>query len=295
MRTEERSTIDERTVVLPEDPRPRMLRAALVLSGMIAALMVAASVAGLFVTDLYDENAWGREALRGGDLVTLLLAVPILIAALLLVRRGSIRAQAVWVGMLFYSLYGYAYYVFGATFNDAFLAHIAILSLSVFALACALPALDYAAIAREFRGVVGVAKAVGIFLIVVGVAQGGLWLYVLANNVATGEVLHDIPIAGQHLVFALDLALLAPTLVLSGLLLARRRPVGYLLGTAAAVMGAVYQVNMMVAGVFQDRADVAGVQAFAPESVFLTATFVVAALALLVAGHRVDRVRAHRS
>ena len=246
-----------------------------------------------FVTDLYDENAWGREALRGGDLVTLLLAVPILIAALLLVRRGSIRAQAVWVGMLF-SLYGYAYYVFGATFNDAFLAHIAILSLSVFALACALPALDYAAIAREFRGVVGVAKGVGIFLIVVGVAQGGLWLYVLANNVATGEVLHDIPIAGQHLVFALDLALLAPTLVLSGILLARRRPVGYLLGTAVAVMGAVYQVNMMVAGVFQDRADVAGVQAFAPESLFLTATFVVAVLAML-AGDRVDRVRAHRS
>ena len=150
--------------------------------------------------------------------------------------------------MLFYSLYGYAYYVFGATFNDAFLAHIAIFSLSVFALACALPALDYAAIAREFRGVVGVATGVGIFLIVVGVAQGGLWLYVLANNIATGEVLHDIPIAGQHLVFALDLALLAPTLVVSGILLARRRPVGYLLGTAVAVMGAVYQVNMMVAG-----------------------------------------------
>jgi hypothetical protein len=116
------ATIDERTVVLPEDPRPRMLRAAMLLSGLIAALMVAASVAGLFVTDLYDETAWGREALRGGDLVTLLLAAPILIAALVLVRRGSIRAQAVWVGMLFYCLYGYAYYVFGATFNDAFSA-----------------------------------------------------------------------------------------------------------------------------------------------------------------------------
>lgn len=286
MRTEERSTTDERTVVLPEDPGPRMLRAAMLLSGMVAALMVAASVAGLFVTGLYDETAWGREALRGGDLVTLLVAVPILIAALVLVRRGSIRAQAVWVGMLFYGLYGYAYYVFGATFNDAFLAHIAIFSLSVFALACALPALDHAAIGRAFRGVAGVATGVGIFLIVVGVAQGGLWLYVSANNIATGEVLHDIPIAGQHIVFALDLALLAPTLVLSGILLARRRPVGYLLGTAVAVMGAVYQVNMMVAAVFQDRADVAGVRAFAPESLFLTATFVVAALVMLLTGRR---------
>ena len=290
MRTEQRPQTEERLVVLPDDPRPRMLRAAMLLSGIIAALMVASSLAGLFVTDLYDETAWGREALRGGDLVTLVLAAPILIAALLLVRRGSIRAQAAWVGMLFYGVYGYAFYVFGATFNDAFLAHIAIFSMSVFALACALPALDYAAIAREFRSVVGTAKVVGVFLIVVGIAQGGLWLYVVGTNVATGDVLADIPVAGQHLVFALDLALLAPMLVVSGVLLARRRPVGYLLGTAMAVMGATYQVNMMVAGVFQDRADVVGVKAFAPESVFLTATFVVAACIMLLAGRsRVDR------
>jgi hypothetical protein len=285
MRTEERPDIDAR-LILPNDPRPRMLRAAMLLSGMIAALMVAASVTGLFVRDLYHETAWGREALRGGDLVTLVLAAPILIAALVLVQRGSIRAQAVWIGVLFYSLYGYAYYAFGATFNDAFLAHIAIFSMSVFALACALPALEYGAIAREFRAVVGAAKVVGIFLVIVGLAQGALWLYVLANNIATGELLHDIPVSGQHLVFALDLALLAPMLVLSGALLARRRPAGYLLGTAMAVMGAAYQVNMMVAGVFQDRADVVGVRAFAPESVFLTSTFVIAALVMLLAGRR---------
>jgi len=290
MLLEEHPTIDDRPIVLPGDPRPRMLRAAMLLSGIVASLMVATSVAGLFVHDLYDETAWGREALRGGDLVTLALAAPILIAALVLVQRGSVRAQAVWIGMLFYSLYGYAYYVFGATFNDAFLAHIAILSMSVFALACALPALEYGEIAREFGEVVGVAKVVGIFLATVGVAQGALWVFVIGNNVATGEILHDIPVAGQHLVFALDLALLAPMLVLSGVLLARRRPVGYLLGTAMAVMGAAYQVNMMVAGVFQDRADVVGVKALAPESVFLTSTFVLAALVMLLAGRRRSRI-----
>jgi hypothetical protein len=37
----------------------------------------------------------------------------------------------------------------------------------------------------------------------------------------------------------------------------------------------------MLAGFYQDRADVAGVKAFPPESLFLTATFIVAALLLL--------------
>jgi hypothetical protein len=65
-------------------------------------------------------------------------------------------------------------------------------------------------------------------------------------------------------------------------LLFRSTPLGFLLGTAMAVMGAVYQVNAMVAGVFQDRADVAGASAFAPENVGLTIGFVTAALFMLV-------------
>jgi len=90
-----------------------------------------------------------------------------------------------------------------------------------------------------------------------------------------------VPAAGQHLVFALDLAFLVPSLVLSGVLLFRRLPLGFLLGTAMASMGAVYQVNMSVAAVFQDRADVVGATAFAPESVGLTISFAVAALVML--------------
>ena len=56
-----------------------------------------------------------------------------------------------------------------------------------------------------------------------------------------------------------------------------------------AVFGAVYQLNLMVASVLQDRADVAGVQAFAPESLFLTATFVAASVLLLLPRGSVTR------
>jgi len=256
-------------------------RAAVVLSGVIVTLMVAASAIGLFAPDLYDEGGWAREALRGGDLVTLLLAAPLLLVALVLATRGSQRARAVWIGMLVYAVYNGAFYAFGTTFNDAFLLHIAILSTSIFALACAIVSTDLVAVAATFTRVRG-ARWVGMFLAVVGTMQGVLWLFVLARNVATGELIAEVPVAGQHLVLALDLAFLVPSLVLSGVLLFRRLPLGYLLGTAMAVMGAVYQINMLAAGVFQDRAGVVGATAFAPENVGLSIAFWVAALFMLV-------------
>ena len=98
------------------------LRAAYRLSGAIAVLMVIASAAGLLVDGLYRDGPWAREALRGGDLTTMAVAVPILVTSLLLARRGSRAAQAVWLGALAYSLYNYAYYVFGAAFNDIFVS-----------------------------------------------------------------------------------------------------------------------------------------------------------------------------
>jgi hypothetical protein len=285
MRTGER-TVSHGVVVVPADPRPTMLRAATILSWIVVVLMATSGILTLTMADLLGaETAWAREAFRGGEIVTLLLAVPLLVGALVAVRRGSMRAQTLWIGMLLYAVYNDAYAVFGTTFNDAFLVHIATLSASVFALACAMPELDYARVARSFRRVEA-AKGVGIFLVVVGIAQGALWLFILVRNVVTGEVLHDIPVSGQHLVFALDLGFLVPMLIVSGILLARRRPAGYLLGTAMAVMGAVYQINLMIAGVFQADADVAGVKAFAPESVVLTMAFVVAALLMLLGGGR---------
>lgn len=269
-------------------PRPAARTAAYVLSGAIAALMIAASLAGLLVDGLYHEGAWAREAFRGGDVITLTIAAPLLIISLIMSIRGSHRAEPVWIGMIVYTLYNYAYATFGTAFNDVFLLHIALFSMSVFALACAIPNLDLAAIARTFRDAIG-ARTIGVFLVIVGAGQGGLWIFLVVRNAITGEVLHDIPVWGQHLVFALDLALLVPSLVLAGVLLARRRPFGFLLGTAMAVFGAVYQLNLMVASVFQDRADVAGVQAFAPESLFLTATFVAASVLLLLPRRSVTR------
>lgn len=264
------------------------LRVAFWLSGAIAVLMVVASAGGLLVDGLYRDGPWAREALRGGDLTTIAIAAPVLITSMLLARRGSRVAQAVWLGALAYSLYNYAYYVFGAAFNDIFVLHIALFSLSIAALVLAIANIDARAIAACFRDVRGT-RLIGGFLAGVGVVLGGLWLFLAIRFALTGELIAGLPPDGVHLVFAIDTSLLVPALVISGILLWRRTPQGYVLGTAMAVMGAIYQLNLLVAGVFQANAKVPGVKGFPLEGIVLATSFALATLVLLLDSHRRSR------
>ena len=257
------------------------LRNAFRLSVAIAILMVIASAAGLLIDGLYTDGAWAREALRGGDLTTLAVAVPVLIGSLVLARRGSHAAQAVWLGVLAYSVYNYAYFAFGAEFNDIFVLHIALFSLSIITLVLAVASVDIDAIAARFRGVRGT-RWIGGFLVVVGAVLGGLWVFLAIRFAITGELMADIPVDGIHLVFAIDTSLLVPALVMAGVLLWRRTTGGFVFGPTMLVMGAIYQVNLLVAGLFQANADVAGVKAFPPEGILLATGFAAATAAMFL-------------
>jgi hypothetical protein len=250
------------------------------LSTAIAVLIVASSLSGLLIDGLYRDGAWAREALRGGDLTTLVLVVPVLIGSLALSIRGSRRAEVVWIGALAYSVYDYAYYVFGAAFNDVFVLHIALLALSIWALALSVSTLDRRAAATAL-GIGRSGRWVGLFLALVGSILGSLWLFLAVRFAITGELMADVPADGVHLVFAIDLSLLVPALVVAGVLLWRRTEAGTVFGAVMTVMGLLYQVNLLVSGVFQSNADVAGAKAFPLEGIVVAAGFAVSAAVLL--------------
>jgi hypothetical protein len=63
-------------------------------------------------------------------------------------------------------------------------------------------------------------------------------------------------------------------------LLWRRRAIGVVFGVVMTVMGALYQVNLLVAGVFQANADVAGAKAFPPEGIVVATGFLLACAVL---------------
>jgi hypothetical protein len=228
-----------------------------------------------------DDTSWATAALRGGDLVTLVVAVPILALAMVLAGRGSVRARLVWIGALAYTVYNFAFYVFGAAFNDLFLVHVVAFTGSIFALILTVASLDASAIARAYRRRASVRGVAGL-LILVGVAFATLWSVFSISYAVTGRLsLGAAPLDGMHTVFAIDLSLMAPAMALAGVLLWRGTPWGYVTGAAMSVFGAVYQLNLAAAGWFQANAGVEGAKRIDPVGAIFIFAFLVAAVIMI--------------
>jgi len=192
-----------------------------------------------------------------------------------------VRARLIWGGLLGYDVYNFAFYVFGASFNDLFLAHVVAFSASIFALIMWATELDAGAIARRFAPRVP-RRAVSALLIAVAVVFATLWTTFSLTYAITGHLtLGAATLAGMHVVFALDLSLMAPSMAVGGVLLWRRKAWGPVLATALCVFGAAYQINLAAAGVFQTNAGVVGAKMVDPMGLGVLIAFVVAGLAML--------------
>lgn len=264
------------------DGRSRGSKVVYVLSAIVATASVVASVAGLSIKDLYqDDTSWATAALRGGDLVTLVVAVPTLVVAMVLASRGSSRARLVWVGALAYAVYNFAFYVFGAAFNDLFLVHVVAFSSSILALIVTVTGVDASAIARGY-GARAPVRAVAALLVLVGVVFATLWSVFSISYALTGRLsLGAATLEGMQTVFAIDLSLMVPGMALAGVLLWRRRPCGFVMGAAMSVFGAVYQLNLAAAGWFQVNAGVEGVKRLDPVGAVFIVVFLLAAAVMI--------------
>jgi len=256
---------------------PKQLRTAYWLSVAVTVLMTACTAAGLFVDGLYRDNTLVTSAWKGTDLVTLALAVPLLVWALAAVRRGSARAVVVWVAMLAYASYNYAFYLFGAAFNALFLGYVALFALSLYALVFLLPRLDVAAIKQAFSPKMPRWPVVG-YLLFTAAGLGLLWTGWAAASAVAGTVPQPVIETGHPtaVVFALDLSLIVPTLVLGGVWLLQRRAWGYLLAAVYCVKGAVYGLALTSSSVWAQRAGIESAGAQVPLWAGLTVLALVA-------------------
>lgn len=270
------------------------LTAAWVLSAVVLAVMVLASALGLVVEGLYPEQTWAVAALRGNDLVTLLLVAPALAVAMVASRRRPTSASVlVWLGLLFYGTYNYAYYAFGTAFNDVFLLHVVAFSASTAGLVLLGSSIDAVEAAK---GVVGGTRArvVAVFTTAVGLALLGAWGTISVRFAVTGDLPDNVmPPSAVHLVYALDMGLLAPAFVLAGVLLWRRLPWGAVLAVAVNASGAAYLAVLWAVGGFQADAGIAGTSWLSPVAIGSTLACLLATLALLVHPHE-ERVVAPR-
>ncbi len=204
------------------------------LSFPLALLVVVTSWAGLFWPSTYARETlnWATQG-RGGDVVNLVLVVPVLVVSALLALRGSLAARLVWMGSLMYLLYNFILYTLAVHFNALFLVYCGTLGLSFYALVGSLPSLPSEEIARAY-GPGAPVRTVGLVFLL------------LASLAAIGWLQEDIPALLSHRsppsigdtglptnpVHVLDLSLLLPGLVVAAIMLLRRKALGFVFAPA---------------------------------------------------------------
>ncbi len=202
----------------------------------------------------YWDTVSSAAQMQANDLVTLVLGLPLLAVSFWLTLRGSLRGRLLLAGTLGFILYTYITMCFGAAYNQFFLVYVALFSLSLFAFVLVMMSFDVSSLPAHFsdklpRGwIAALLFFAGGFLLLA-------WLGRVATTFAPGAV-PALENTTSMFIQAMDLGIIVPVCILSGILLLRRHPWGYLLasvgmlkfftlGIAVSMMG----LNMARVGV----------------------------------------------
>jgi hypothetical protein len=211
--------------------------------------------------------------------VTLLLA-PLLAVA---IARGphSDRWALVWLSGLLYGVYNFAYYAFGTEFSDVFLLHVTSLATAIIGLIALASSIDAPALAGRFSPLRHRRLIAG-FMVFVGTALVAAWGGLSMRFAITGELPEDVmPPTAVHLVYALDLSLLAPMFLAGGILLWRGAPWGWVLGASVNIFGAAYLLVLEMVGGFQAEAGITDKTWISPPAILGAALCALASVTLL--------------
>jgi hypothetical protein len=244
---------------------------------LVAGLSVLASSAGLLlaggagpapfttvhgqVVQLYGQGLYRGDTLfyaaafKGLDIVTLVVFVPALLAALLVWRRGSWRASVALTGVLSIFLYNAASLAFSAAYNPFFLVYVSLLSATFFAFTLSFATLDHRALAAQIAPGLP-RRGLAVFLSLAGLAPLVLWLGDIIGALAAHRVPELLGSYTTAYTYAVDLALVVPAVYLAAALLLRRSPFAYALAATLLILLASVGIGVVATTLLQSAAGI---------------------------------------
>ncbi|MBN2388486.1 MAG: hypothetical protein JXB85_15825 [Anaerolineales bacterium] len=190
----------------------------------------------------YDPASLAREGIIW-DTINLFFGLPLLAIAIYLTGRHSLRGRLLLGGLLCYFFYVYLMYATMMSFNCLFLVYVAIYSLSLVAFIMNLQAIDLSLLPTQISARFPHRLFIG-YMIVFSVALVLLW----ANLIVSIMIPNQFPaeLAGTNTLEtqALDLGLIVPLALATGILLRRRSPWGYLLTGISITHGAMMFITV---------------------------------------------------
>ncbi|MHB0858300.1 MAG: hypothetical protein ACYC5M_12105 [Anaerolineae bacterium] len=229
---------------------------------------------GLYMADTVSSAA----QMQGNDLVTLVVGLPILAVSTWLAFRGSLRGRLLLTGTLGFFLYTYMSMSMLTSYNSLFLVYVALFSLGLFAFVLAMMSFDLGELPRRLarlpRGwVAALAFVVSGFLALA-------WLGQLVPPLLQGQT-PPMENTTTRVIQAMDLGLIMPLGLLSGILLLRQSAWGYLLASVLLAKGVTLGLGVSVMAMNMARAGVPENPAIVIPFLFITAANLVMAVVLL--------------
>lgn len=190
------------------------------------------SAKGIYKYDSISVAAQGKAQ----DIVTILLGIPLLLYSLYLSSKGLIKGRLLLTGTLGYFLYTYVSYVFLWMYNPLFLVYVILMSTSFFSFTLIMMSFDLQNLNIYFSEKLPV-KFIGGFQIVFAIVIGMLWLGRIIPPLIAGNAPPGLEHYTTLVIQGIDLGFLVPTAFLSGVLMLKRKPFGYLLSSIIIMKG----------------------------------------------------------
>lgn len=187
---------------------------------------------GLYSDDSISIVAQGTAQ----DIVTLALGIPLLILSLCMSLKGSLKGRLLLTGTLGYFLYTYISYVFLWMYNPMFIVYVILMSASFFALTLSMMSVDVNNLSSAFNKKLPV-KFLGGFQIFFAVALCLLWMSKIIPTIINRIIPQGLDHYTTLVIQGLDLGFIVPIALLSGVLLIKRKPFGYLLSSVIIMKG----------------------------------------------------------
>lgn len=221
-----------RTLPIRHDLRPLY-----VLTFVIALLMAVASLTGL----LYRSSIYATHDLLStflpNDAVSLFVGLPLILVSVFLARRGLLLGLLLWPGSLLFVFYNYVVYALAMPLGAALVVYVVLVALSLYATFLLVRSVDGAAVRRWLVGAIP-ERATGGLLAALGILLFLQAIDAMATAVA-GQTQSTVPQLATHVS---DL-FITPVWVIGGVLLWRRRALGYVIG-----LGLLFQASMLFIG-----------------------------------------------
>ena len=240
----------------------------LVLAVSAIAFLLTASLMGIFLDDggkphdftslrgdsveiyggkgLYQyDSVYKAVGFKGFDWANLFMGVPLFILGVYLYRRGLLRGQVLLAALFAYLAYNYLIGVMGNAFNILFLFWTALFSLGLFGLAIVLTGIGIPSLPEKL-GANFPRRSLSVYAVILGLFLLFQYLVEILTAYGSGKSPASLGIYTTLELAAFELGIMIPLHIVGGILLWRRKAVGYLLVSILAFTALMTFISLSI-------------------------------------------------